>query len=285
MSNKALITGITGNVGSEVVNYMQKSGFPFVAGVRDVEKAMKSAGSHFTYVNFDFENPATFQTAFSNVDTLFLVRPPALADFNKHIRPVIDYAKQIDINHIVFLSLMGIERNPIPPHYRIEKHIKSLNIPYTFLRPSFFMQNLNQAHCIDIKEHNDIFIPSGKAKVSFIDTRDIGEIAAKILIGGNHKYKAYTLTGGEALDYYQVAEVFSSVLERNIVYSNPSPFKFRKVMIERGLDKKYVNVMVALYLTTRMGLAKKVTSDSALLLGRPPITIKDYIKDHVTYWQ
>ncbi|MDW7673935.1 MAG: SDR family oxidoreductase [Bacillota bacterium] len=285
MKNKILITGMTGNVGSEVVKFLQLANIDYKAAVRNIDKAIKDYGSDIEYVKFDFLNQATYKEAFDGANKLFLVRPPALADFQKQLKPTLDYAKQVGVEQIVFLSLMGIERNPIPPHYKIEKYIKSLGIPYTFLRPSFFMQNLNQAHCFDIKERNQLFIPSGKAKVSFIDTRDISEIAAKVLIEEGHDNKAYTLTGGNAIDYFQVASIFTEILGRNIVYSNPSPLHFRRTMIQRGIDKKFANVMVGLYLTTRMGMAKKVTLETEKLLGRKPRTVREYVIDYIECWK
>ncbi|OEH86425.1 hypothetical protein BHU72_13485 [Desulfuribacillus stibiiarsenatis] len=285
MADKILVTGMTGNVGNEVAIHLHKSSYPFVAGVRNVEKAQKQFEEQYEYVAFDFERPETFPNAFQGVTKMFLVRPPALANFEKQMKPVLDYAKQAQIQHITFLSLMGIEKNPIPPHYKIEKYIQKSGIPYTFLRPSFFMQNLNQAHVYDIKELNDIYIPSGKAKVSFIDTRDIGEAGAITLMELGHEHKCYTLTGGESIDYYQVADIFSEVLDRKIIYSNPAPLAFRRTMINRGIDKGFANVMVALYLTTKLGMAKKVTPDLEIILGRAPRTVREYTEDHRHFWE
>lgn len=285
MSKKILVTGITGNVGSLVGKHLKEAGAEFKAGVRNVEKAKKKGLEDIEYVTFDFEDEKTFDKALEGVDKIFLMRPPAVSDAKKYVKPFIDKAKGKEIEHIVFLSLMGIEHNPIPPHYKIEKFILKSNIPYTFLRPSFFMQNLDTTHREDIKERDDIFIPAGKSKSSFIDTRDIGEAAAKVLMESGHENKAYTLTGGEALNYYEVAEVFSKVLKRKITYSNPSVFKFRKVMIDRGVKKDFANVMVGLYMSTRMGMAKNVTKDLEKLLGRKPGTMEEYIEDYAHCWK
>lgn len=59
--------------------------------------------------------------------------------------------------------------------------IVSLGLPHTFIRPSFFMQNLSTTHREDICQRNDLFIPAGNAKTSFIDTADIAAVAAKVL--------------------------------------------------------------------------------------------------------
>jgi uncharacterized protein YbjT (DUF2867 family) len=215
---------------------------------------------------------------------VFLVRPPQLGD-PKPLLPFVREAKEAGVRHIVFLSLLGIERNPLPPHYRIEKYVKNSGISYTFLRPSFFMQNLNTIHQGDIRDRGDIFIPAGKAPVSFIDTRDIGEAAAVALTDPEaYANRAFTLTGGEALTYEEAAALFAEALGRTVTYSDPSAGEFRKVMLRRGLSKDYVNVMIALYFTTKLGLAKKVTSELETLLGRKPTTLRQYIFDYRDCW-
>lgn len=285
MNNKILVTGFTGNVGSFTGKYLKVAGIPFKAAVRDIEKAKKQFGNDIEYVKFDLEDENTFEEALKDVNKIFFMRPPQIVDANKYVKPFLDLAKEKGIEHIAFLSLMGIEKNPIPPHYKIEKIIKNSGIPFTFLRPSFFMQNLDTTHRFDIKENNDLFIPAGKSKSSFIDTRDIGEAAARVLTENGHENKAYTLTGAEALDYWQVAEIFTKCLNRKVTYSNPAPLKFRKVMIDRGTDKKFANVMVGLYMSTKLGVANKVTPELEMLLGRKPTSVEQYVKDYLSCWK
>ena len=72
---------------------------------------------------------------------------------------------------------------------------------WTFLRASFFMQNLSTTHRDDIRERGDVFVPAGKGKTSFIDVRDIADVAVKALTEPGHENKAYPLTGDVALNY------------------------------------------------------------------------------------
>ena len=65
---------------------------------------------------------------------------------------------------------MGVEKNPVVPHRKIEDMIRYSGIAYTFLRPGFFMQNLNTTHRDAILVRNELYMPVGKAKTSFIDT-------------------------------------------------------------------------------------------------------------------
>ncbi len=284
MKEKILLTGISGNVGSAVVDYLKSKNIDFLAGVRNVEKS-KQKDSSIDYVYVDFEDPSTFEAALAGVQKVFLVRPPQLTDVKGIFQPFIDKCKLADVNQIVFLSLLGAENNPFPPHHKIEKAIVASGIPYTFIRPSFFMQNLSTTHAEDIKERNDLFIPSGNAKVSFIDTRDIGEIIGRTLSEEGHENKAYTITGFEAITYYEVAATMTKYLGRKITYSNPPLFKFRKDMIKRGAKKDFATVMMVLYLTTKLGMAKTVTSTAETLLKRKPRSIDDFVKDHLEAWR
>ncbi|MCX7709274.1 MAG: SDR family oxidoreductase [Clostridia bacterium] len=284
---KILVTGITGTVGMDIAKLLDKGKHPVKAAIRrqSIEKAKSVLGDGLEYVAFDFEKPETCAAAFKDVDRLFLMRPPAISNTKKYINPVIDAAIENGVEHIVFLSLLGVENNPIVPHYKIEKHILKKKISYTFLRPSFFMQNLSEFYREDIKLRNEIFVPAGKGKTSFIDCRDIAEIGAKALMEEGHRNKAYPLTGSEALDYFEVAEIFSEELGRKITYADPTPGEYSKRMKEAGVAKEFITVMQGIYFTARIGFAKKVTADTELLLGRPPITVRQFIKDYAHLWK
>ena len=52
------------------------------------------------------------------------------------------------------------------------------------------------------------------------------------------------------------------------------------VLCERGYARGYINVMAAIYLTTRLGMAAAVSPDAADLLGRAPSTMRQYVRDY-----
>ncbi|WP_229366021.1 SDR family oxidoreductase [Fibrisoma montanum] len=233
VSERILISGATGNVGLETLReLMQRPDTPsveIIAGVQDPEQARKTiAVQPDGFVKLDFTDAATFGPALKGVSRLLLVRPPQLADVDKYFKPFIDVVKQKPIRQIVFLSLQGVENNALTPHYKIEKLIVEAGIPYTFLRPSFFMQNLSTTHRDEIRLRNEIFVPAGNGQTSFVDVRDIGAVAALVLTsnGDEHLNKGYELTGSEALTYGEVAELLTKVLGRAITYRNPSVPRF-----------------------------------------------------------
>jgi uncharacterized protein YbjT (DUF2867 family) len=283
MTQKILVTGATGNVGQEVVRLLLLQNCRVCAAVRNPTRAKQILGSEVEYVDFDFTNPDTFGEAFKEVNKFFLVRPPALANVRQQIAPALDAAKLAGVEHIVFLSLLGAERNSVVPHSKIENYINQLGIPATFLRCSFFMQNLNTTHREDIKIRGELLMPAGKGKTSFIDVRDIAAIAVRTLIEDGHQFCSYALTGKEALTYYEVADIFTSVLGKPIRY-NPSLLKFIWQMRSSGLSMGFILVMVAIYATARLGLAGEITPDIEQLLNRSPITIRQYVEDYAECW-
>ncbi|WP_350301206.1 SDR family oxidoreductase [Peribacillus frigoritolerans] len=268
-----LITGATGNVGREVVRQLKNEGVLF-------ETASHRKGQGDRYLNF--EDVSSISGALEGVDSIFLMRPPQLADANKYFRPFIEEAIKQKVNHIVFLSVLGADKNKIVPHAKIEKLIIESNIPYTFLRPSFFMQNLLTQHGEELRKKHDIYVPAGKGKTSFIDVRDIGVAAMKTLLNKQHIWKAYDLTGNEALSYQEVAEIFSNKTGETFTYSNPSIYEFWKTYRKKGISTDKIVVMIGIYTTAKIGLAKRVTSDLHDILGRAPISFAQFVQDSMS---
>jgi uncharacterized protein YbjT (DUF2867 family) len=289
-SSCILVTGATGNVGREVVQLLSAQEFPITAAVRNPIEASKSFGSNVRCVLFDFTNPDTFVDAFTGIDKLFLVRPPEIADIHQ-ITPALNAAKQAGVEEIIFLSIIGADKNRIVPHYAIERAIEQLDIPAIFLRCSFFMQNLNTIHREDIRIRDRLFMPAGNGKTSFIDVRDIAAVAVKLLTEEHHQSqelaginRAYDLTGAVALTYYEVATIFTNVLDRPIQYTNPAIPIFIWQMLRQGFPLQFVLIMVGIYTTARFGLAGLVTSDVQQLLNRSPISMQQYVEDYRESW-
>jgi len=283
-SHPILITGATGNVGREIIKILHEQQHSVRAAVVSDEDAKRLADS-IPYQRFDFTDAGTYQETFTGVKKMFLMRPPHISNIERDMKPAIDYAIQSGVEHIVFLSLLGAEKNKIVPHAKVEKILLDSPVDYTLLRCGFFMQNLSTTHRQDIQEHSDIFIPAGKGKTAFIDVRDIAAVAAKTLMEPGHERQVYPLTGSEALDYYQVAEIMTQHLGRSIVYSNPSLPHFFWRFWRRGYPFGYIGVVSAIYLTTRFGMADTITPHTEELLGRAPITLKQFVQDFSPVWR
>ena len=284
---KVMVTGANGNVGGYVVKYLIKNGQDVVAAGTNVEALQSKFGDKVKSVFFDFTDPKTFSAALEDVDRVFIMRPPHLGK-PEDLKPFIEaLTSKGGLKLISFLSLIGIENNPIPPHHKIEKYIEQTGMPYFHIRPSFFMQNISGVHSFEIRNFDRVVVPVGKALTSFIDAEDIGEITAKVLSEPDkHQNRGYSITGPEAINYYTASKILSEELGREIIYDNPKPSLAKKYWIEiRGLDKEYSKVMGMLYLMTRMGTAKKVTTTFADVVGREPQTFRQFVKKNISVWE
>lgn len=283
---KILITGASGNVGKYVAKALIALNEPVKLAGTDTTKLKSMFGDAAEATKFDFTDASTFDAALEDVDRVFLMRPPHLGK-PEDLYPFIDKMHEKNIKLVSFLSLMGVEKNTIPPHHKIEKYIEQSKLPYAHIRPGFFMQNLSGIHAEEIKTMDEILVPAGKSKTSFIDAADIGDAIAMLL---HHPEKnantAHTITGPEALDYFEIAKILSEETGRSIKYKNPGFLRYRNHMIKnRKLDKDYVNVTMALYLMTRLGTAEAVTESFEEITGKKSRTFRSFVIENKRIFQ
>ena len=277
---QVLVTGPTGTVGRHVTRGLSDTDADVRAGVRSVERARESLPGSADLVSFDFEKPETWGRAFDGIDALFLVRPPEMTRVHRHITPAVDAAARVGVEHVVFLSVLGAEKNPLLPHRRIERHLQDSDLTYTFLRASFFMQNFYVVHQSEITERGELFVPAGDGKTSFVDARDVAAVGVETVVDPIHRNRAYDITGPDALTYHDAAAIFSDVLGRDIEYADPGLVEFVVTATSRGVSLPFALVQAIVYTTARFGLAGRVTDDVERLLGRPPRSLAEFVGDH-----
>lgn len=282
--SRILVIGSTGNVGREVARKLRSLKADVVCGVRDVESARELLGAEFEFVPFDFEDATSVDAVLRGTSSVFLMYPPMLGGTSK-LQQFLRAAQTYQVKHVTYLSVKDVQYMPFIPHYHNEKSIRQSGLSYSFLRAGYFMQNLNMFLLNEIRDHGRIYIPAGHGKTSFIDIRDIAEVAALTLMDAqSHSRVSYTLTGNIALDFFDVANIMTRELSRAITYARPSGQEFRKYMYERGLDKGLVDLIARLHFFTKIGLAKGVAPDFARITGHAPGTVEQYVHDYREIW-
>lgn len=285
---KILITGATGNVGLATLKYLGEKNLPGVellAAVRDEERAHHDIGAgNCQFIPFEFDEPSTYAAALEGVTKILLVRPHQLSDVSKYIYPFLDEAARRGVKQIVFLSVIGAERNKLLPHYKIENYLLNLGVSYTFVRPCFFMQNLTTIHRREILENNKVYIPAGNTPVNYIDVRDVAEVMGRVLTEPGHENMTYEITGSQTMTYYELVGILSSVLDREIRYPRPSTLMFMRQKIREKKPLSFVKVMSLLYSGARNGKMNLVTEDFQRLTGRDPIDFKTFANEYKQKW-
>jgi len=282
-----LVTGASGNIGSEVVKQLLgvAPAVSIKAAVHSRQNVKKVRdGDRVKVIPIDYNERDTLREALKDVDKLFLLTPDVPNAPDLASNAVIE-AKKAGIGHIVKQSVMGADLEAdvgtMRLHRQVEDIIEQSGIPFTFLRPNEFMQNFINFHTPSIKGNNAFYIPLDDAKVSLVDVRDIAAVAVKSLIDEDkHKNKIYLITGPEALSYHQVAEVLSNATGRKISYVNISEEEAKAAMKEIGMSDWLINTVSELSDYFRKGKASEISSAVEEVTGRKPISFSQFARDH-----
>lgn len=274
-----LVTGATGNVGREVVRVLRERGAPVRAATTSGE-----VPEGVEKVALDLTKPETFGPAVRGVKGVFVLRPPQISDVGPTINTLIDRALDAGTEHVVLLSVAGAEKQSYIPHRKIELHLLKRGVPYTFLRPGFFSQNVGDQYRRDIVEADRIFVPAGQGEVAWTDARDLGEVAAKALLEPSMRNQAYLLAGPEKQTFAETAAILSELLGRTIRYQPASALGYAHHLWRGGNPLGFAAVVTLLHLGIRRGNAAIVDPTLEQLLGRRPRTIRDYLRDHLHLW-
>ncbi|BDZ43360.1 NAD(P)-dependent oxidoreductase [Paraoerskovia sediminicola] len=277
---KILVTGASGNVGAAVVRALTEAGVEHRTADRHVPAGTTDA------VAFHFTDPSTWSAAFEGVESLFLVRPPAIGNVRRDLLPAVAAARDAGVRHVVFLSLQGAEKNKVVPHAKVESWLRSSGMTWTFVRASFFHQNLSTTHVSDIRDRDEILMPAGHGATAFVDAEDVGAVAAAALTDPSaHADRAWTVTGPRALTYDQIAAILTDELGRPVRYRRAGILRYarhaRRVL---GMPWGMVVVTTAIYSTARLGMAAGLTEEARTVLGREPIDFAAFAHRERAAW-
>lgn len=273
-----LVTGATGNVGAPLVEALRAAG----ADVRPAARHTRDPDG----VRFDFLDPATWDAAFAGVRSMFLVRPPRIADVHRDLVPAVARARELGVRHVVLLSVQGAGLVPVLPHAGAERWLRRSGLAWTFLRPSYFDQNLTTVFAADIRDRDRIVVPAGNGRTAFVDARDVAAVAARALLDPEeHTGRTWTPTGEEALTWHEAAAVLGEVLGRPISYTRPGiPAYVRHARDRLGMDPAMAATTAVIHATARLGVAGRLTGDVREVTGRAPTSLREFARRERRTW-
>lgn len=283
-AGKILVTGATGNTGSGLVPALRNAGVDVRAFVRNESKAqpLKDVGAEI--VVGDLDQPATIEPAVEGVDKIYLLtwNGPTQA---QHAENVIEAAKQAGNPHLVRHSAWGSEKSRlIEQTDQVEEAVKASGLPWTILKPTFYMQNTMMA-IETIKSDGVIYWDMGDGKLAMIDVRDIVDAAAAVLTGSGHEGQSYILTGPEAISMHDVAATFSKVLGKEVNYVNVPHEAALESMVGMGLPEWIAKGYVELSEGFSEGFANRATDNVEKLSGHPARSFEQFARDFAQYFK
>ncbi len=277
-----LVHGVTGSVGSEVVWQLGNKGKKVRVLVRAPSEAQKIVNSGADIVKGDLEQPNTLTEVFKGVVRLFLASPPHR---NQLVREsnAIEISKLAGVRHIVKLSCYGAGINcPFKlgrMYGEIEKKIEDSGIPYTHLRPHFYMQNLLM-YADAIKHSGSFYAPMKSGKIGMVHVKDIAAVAVAVLTEAGHMNKIYEITGPEAVSFRDVADRLSKVTGEDIEYVYIPPSAAKAGMLAAGIPEWFAEALLEQYEAWSTDEASTVSDTVARVTGRWPIPLEKFLGEN-----
>ncbi len=226
-----LVTGATGRQGGAVVRHMLPKGWKLRALTRNSSShaAQELARQGVEVVQGDLEDVASLERASRSVYGIYSVQDFWTVGAKREVQQgknLADVAKKAGVQHFVYSSVGGAERNTGITHWEskweIEKHIRKLVLPATILRPATFMETY---HVLEV----EVGILKGKLAdpiradkpYQTIATDDIGAFAALAFERPKDFIGLELEIAGSELTNLEAAKVFSRVMGK--------PVKFQKL--------------------------------------------------------
>jgi len=277
-----LVTGATGNVGSQVVRDLCEQGVAVRAFVRDAEKARRMLGGDPEIAQGDFGDATSLREAVRGVERIFL----ASADGPEKVvyeTAAIDAAAEAHVELIVTCStLLAQVGSPLPPfdwHGRIEEHLRRSRVPNVVLRSCFYMTNL-LASAEQVRSTGRLFAPAGEGRIAMIDPRDTAAVAARVLVEDGHAGMTYELTGPEAITFAQVAEALATATGSTVEYVDVPDEAAHAGLVSARMPDWLVEHLGALFPLIREDALAGVTGTVRELTGRTPRSFAEFAQHH-----
>ncbi|MEV5719626.1 NAD(P)H-binding protein [Amycolatopsis mediterranei] len=270
-----LVTGATGHVGRAVVDALVAAGQDVRAASRDAARLDVPDG--VARVSADLEDASTLDPALDGVSAVFLyVRPQGIEGFVKA-------AEAAGVRHVVLLS-SGATLEPRSAqsriarlHRAVEEALIAAPFAETLLNPGSFATN-TLGWRADIAE-GVVRTPYPDSRIGAIHERDIGEVAAKILVGGSHAGRALQLSGPEPISFREQAAVLADVLGRPLRVEELSPAQAAERMTTLGWPPEVPpEILRSIERTTRE--PSVVTDVVREVTGHAPRTFRQWVEDH-----
>jgi uncharacterized protein YbjT (DUF2867 family) len=276
-----LVTGPTGNVGSELTRLLVTEGHKIRVLVRNPEKveAFKKQGAEV--VLGDFDRRETYREALAGVDRLFLLTTmsPKIAE---HETAFINASRDAGVKHVVLMSTIGAGFQPGLKlgwlHRASELALEASGMSWTVLRAGSFITNFF-ANLASVKGQGTVYSCTGEIQYAPVDARDVAAVAAKALTTPGHSGKYYVLTGPELLDETAMTNKLGAAIGKSLNVVNVPVEAAKSAMVGMGFPEWLAGSLGEFCQPGVIEQLNKISDDVHKVLGRPATSFDAWAKE------
>jgi NAD(P)H dehydrogenase (quinone) len=274
---KFLVTGASGELGSEIVNLLMSvvPATNLSVLVRDPSKVEDLKKKGVTVNQGDYNDYNSLVNAFRGIDKLMFVSSNDLKNRLTQHEKVIKAATEAKVKHMVFTSFQWkneTESSPIfflsGEYIQSEKLIKASGLTYTILKNGLYTDFLPALLGEKLLETGTIYLPAGNGKAAFTLRSDLAAGAVAILTGKGHENKTYEFCADKAYTFNDIAAVLTKVTGKSIRYVSPPVEEYKRVLLEAGAPEGFVNMLAGSAEAIKQGEFEKTDQTLAHFIGR-----------------
>ena len=240
----------------------------------------------------DLSDPVSVAEAIKGVDTLFLLigSESVIVELTQALTAY-GLAKKAGLKHVTFVSVFKADQFLEVPHFAnknaVEEAIRAGGMPYTILRPAYFVQN-ERSFKSELTGLGVYPIPAGNQGLAVVDVRDLAEAAAISLTEEGHNGKTYDLVSSEMLTGPDAAATWTRLLSKQISYVGHADFDgFEAQLREKGSPSWLawdLRIMFQGFVERGFSNTEVQTAQFAALLGRQPRTYSSFAEELAKEW-
>ena len=278
-----LVTGAAGKTGMAILAALREGSLETRALVRrEGQRNLVRSGGAGEAVVADLRDRGALRRAIRGCRRIYHICPNFCADEVEIAEILIDLAREQEIEHLAFHSVLHPQVEAMSHHWRkmrVEERLFESGLRFTILQPSAYLQNL-VPYWRSAQRSGELTIPySTEQPISMVDLRDVASVAAQVLADPEaHGFAAYELSGS-AVSHVRVAEIFSKVLGRPVSARCVPLDQWRQKALEGGLGEAQCAELEAMFrYYDHHGFAGSPWVLTALL-GRRPRTLEAFVRE------
>jgi NAD(P)H dehydrogenase (quinone) len=238
------VMAITGKVGGALGRSLLDAGASVRAVVRDESKAREWRRRGCEIAVADVNNVDALTSAFNDSAGIFVLLPPVFdpspgfAEALESIASIRQALARAKPPKVVCLSTVGADAdrpNLLNQLRLLEESLQTLPIPITFLRAAWFIDNAAFDMGSARNGRIESFLQPLDRKFPMVAARDVGAIAAQLLLQSWNGQRVVALEGPRRLSPNDLATAFSEVLGRTVTAEIVERDRWESLFLAQGM--------------------------------------------------
>lgn len=265
MKTNILVIGGTGKTGRRVVEQLQKKGIE------------PRVGSRSATPSFDWDNKETWIEALDGIERMYVTYYPDLAvpGAKEAIQSLTYLAKELGVKKMVLLSGKGETEAEA-----CEKIVMDSGMDYTIVRASWFNQNWSESFFLEPILSGEVALPMSDVLIPFVDTNDIAEVAATVLLDDTYNGEIIEVTGPELITFKDIVDIISKTSDRHLNFYDITLEQYTDGMKQMQIPNDVVWLIEYLFSHVLTNPKNQlVVNDIERVLGRTAKTFLEYAQE------